>query len=217
MSRSRVEFDEREYVREAPRRAPVREVDEVDVRFRERTSDRQPAWMRDENSRAGSGQMVLRQREIETIERPRARSPSPVRVTRLVERTRSVSPGPRRVDEDVHFRRVVRESSRGPAERIRFVPARTRSPSPEVRERIRIVESERRAPSPAPPPRPPTPKIIKGPTIEREVITHYRDVDHGKCYTTDIHPSLSVTTPLTPFRHCGSPRAVSPARPSHPP
>lgn len=180
MSKSRVEFDAREYVREAPRRGSVREYDEVDVLVRER-NDRLPYYMRDDNRRAEAGQMVLRQREVETVERPRARSPSPVHVThRFVERTRSVSPAPRRVDEDVHFRRVVRESSRGPAEKIRFVPSRTRSPSPEVREHIRIVESDRRAPSPAPPPRPPTPSVIKAPTIEREVITHYRNIDHGK-------------------------------------
>src|SRR5690242_20395004 len=134
MSRSRVEFDEREYIRERepPRRAPVREYDEVDVRFRERererVNDRQPAFMREDNRRAEPGQLVLRQREIETIERPRPRSPSPVRVReRIVERTRSVSPPPRRLEEDVRFRRVVRESSRGPAERIRFVPTRSRS------------------------------------------------------------------------------------------
>lgn len=189
MARSRVEFDEREF--REPRRASVREYDEVDVRVRERVNDRVPAFLREENRRPDAGQLVLRQREVETVERPRARSPSPVRV-RMVERTRSVSPAPRRVEEDVRFRRVVRESSRGPAERIRFVPTRSRSPSPEVRERIRIVEREKeRAPSPAPPPRPPTPKVIKGPTIEREVITHYRDIDHGECYSASLGDPLA--------------------------
>jgi len=182
-SRSRVEFDE--YIREQPRRAPAREYDDVEVRVRERSrervNERLPHFMREDNRRAEPGQMVLRQREIETVERPRPRSPSPVHIQRIIQRARSVSPAPpRRVEEDVRVRRVVRESSRGPAERIRFVPQRSRSPSPEVRERIRIVEREKeRAPSPAPPPRPPTPKVIKGPTIEREVITHYRDIDHG--------------------------------------
>ncbi|KAK4239171.1 hypothetical protein C8A03DRAFT_43189 [Achaetomium macrosporum] len=179
MSRSRVEFGEREYIREAPRRPPA-DYDEVDIRVRER-EDRLPHFMREENRRAEPGPLVLRQREVETIERPRPRSPSPVRVReRIVERARSVSPPSRRLDEEVRFRRVVREQSRGPTERIRFVPPRSRSPSPDVQERIRIVEREKeRAPSPAPPPRPPTPKVIKGPTIEREVITHYRDIDHG--------------------------------------
>ncbi|KAK3899364.1 hypothetical protein C8A05DRAFT_18186, partial [Staphylotrichum tortipilum] len=185
-SRSRVEFDEREYIREDPRRAPVRDFDDVEIRVRERSrervNDRLPAFMRDDHRRPqGGGQMVLRQREIETVEqRARPRSPSPVRVTqRIIERTRSVSPPPRRIEDDVRFRRVVRESSRGPGpDRIRFVASRSRSPSEEVRERIRIIEKER-APSPVRVQRPPTPKVVKGPTIEREVITHYRDIDHG--------------------------------------
>lgn len=28
---------------------------------------------------------------------------------------------------------------------------------------------------------PPSPQITRGPNIEREIITHYRDIDHGKC------------------------------------
>ncbi|KAK4102954.1 hypothetical protein N658DRAFT_505971 [Parathielavia hyrcaniae] len=192
MSRSRVDFDDREYVRE-PRRAPVREYDEVDVRFRDRVmNDRVPAFLREENRRPEHGQMVLRQREVETVEQ--RRPPSPVQVTQRIIRARSVSPPPRRNEEDVRFRRVVREPSRGPSERIRFVE-RSRSPSPEVRDRIRIVEREKeRAPSPAPPPRPPTPKIIKGPTVEREVITHYRDIDHGMVVARP-------PTPPPPVRH----------------
>lgn len=212
MSRSRVDFDEREYVREAPRRAPVREYDD-DPRGR---NDRLPAFMREDLRRAEPGQMVLRQREVETVERPRPRSPSPVRITsRMTERTRSVSPGPRRMEEDVRFRRVVREASRGPSERVRFVPERERSCSPDVQSRIRVVEREReRAPSPAPAPRPPTPKIIKGPTVEREVITHYRDIDHGKFYLRRFSPDY----PLTPGRCCGCPPTISssPSSP-HPP
>lgn len=203
MSRSRVEFDEREFIREQPRRAVAREYDDVEVRVRERSrervNDRLPHFLREDNRRAEPGQLVLRQREIETVERPRPRSPSPVHVTqRIIQRARSVSP-PRR-EEDVRFRRVVRESSRGPVERIRVVPPRSRSPSPEVRDRIRIIEREKeRAPSPAPP-RPPTPKVIKGPTIEREVITHYRDIDHGKFYPFN---TFSGGPSLTPCRSRG--------------
>ena len=198
MSRSRVEFDEREYVREAQRRAPVREYDDVDIRVRER-NDRLPAFMREEHRRAEPGQLVLRQREIETVERPRARSPSPVQIReRIIQRARSVSP--RRGEEEVRIRRIVRESSRPPAEKIRFVPSRSRSPSPDVQQRIRIVEREKeRAPSPAP--RPPTPKVIKGPTIEREVITHYRDIDHGKLYPPQHLPVTQHFIPCCPAYH----------------
>lgn len=180
MSRSRVDFEEREY-REPMRRTVVRDYDDVEIRReRERVNDRIPAFMREENRRVEPGQMVLRQREIETVERPRQRSPSPAptRITsRVIHRARSVSPPPRR-EEEIQFRRVAREPSRGPNDRIRFVE-RSSSPDTEVRERIRITEREKeRAPSPAP--RPPTPKVIKGPTVEREVITHYRDIDHGE-------------------------------------
>ena len=199
MSRSRVDFGEDEYIREMPRRgAPVREYDDVDIRIRERErerdQERMPYYMRNENRRHEPGPMVLRSKEVETFERPRQRSPSPARPSlkdRIFHRARSVSPGKRRLDEDVHIRKVVREQSRGPApDRIRFVDSRSRSRSRSrspsiVQERIRIVEKERereRAPSPAP--RPPTPKIIKGPTVEREVITHYRDIDHGECLVT---------------------------------
>lgn len=186
MSRGRVEFGEREYIREeGARRASVREYDDAEVRYRDQ--NRVPAWMVRENNnrRPDTTQLVLRQKETETIERVRPRSPSPGPVReRVIVRARSTSPQPpRRIEEDVRFRRVMREPSRGPAgaDRIRFVETRSRSPSPVQRDRIRIVEREKeRAPSPAPPPRPPTPKVIKGPTIEREVITHYRDIDHGK-------------------------------------
>jgi hypothetical protein len=211
-SRSKVEFDDREYVRET-RRAPPREYDEVDIRVRDRVNDRVPAWMqRDENRRPEHGQMVLRQREIETVEQ--RRPPSPVQVAqRIIQRTRSVSPAPRRTEEDVRFRRVVREPSRGPGERIRFIDARSRTPSPEVRERIRIVEREKeRAPSPAPP-RPPTPKVIKGPTIEREVITHYRDIDHGKCLAGlgfRVHPLIICRNGAGSSAVSSSPRSSEP-------
>ncbi len=55
------------------------------------------------------------------------------------------------------------------------------SPSP-TRERIRIIDERERIPSPSPPPPPPELPVIhiQGPTIEREIITHYRDIDHGR-------------------------------------
>jgi len=232
-NRSRVGFDDRDYYREpsrAPSRAPsrgppVREYDDVDVRIRERERDRVPAFMR-EDRRAEPGPLVLRQREVETVDRTRRRSPSPLRVRETrIERARSVSPmPPRRVEEDVHIRTVerVREPSRGPAmerlrarivererspspepdrERIRArIIERPRSPSPDIRERIRIVERERERPrprSPSPPPAP-EPQVVKGPVIEREVITHYRDIDHGKTIPVPLpHILLDRQSQLT--------------------
>lgn len=196
-ARSRVEFDEREYVREAPRR-PVREYDDPEFRYRDPARDRLPAFLREDNRRSEAGQLVLRQREVETVERERPRSPSPqVRVReRVVQRARSVSPPPRRIEEEVRIRQIerTREPSRAPSERIRYVE-RPRSPSPSVHERIRITDrrEERREPSPAPPP--PPPQVIKGPRIEREVITHYRDIDHGMIVARPASP------PPPPARH----------------
>ncbi|KAM7205331.1 hypothetical protein V8F33_001162 [Rhypophila sp. PSN 637] len=195
MSSRRVDFEEREYYREAPRRPsrppPVREYDDdVEIRIE---NDRVPKFMREERRPTESGALVIRQRDVETFERerPRRRSPSPLRVQQI-RRARSVSPAPpRRVEEEIRIRQVekAREPSR---ERVRIVEReRRRSPSPVVRERIQISE-RRRSPSPvvreriqitrkekerspSPPPR----EVIKGPVIEREVITHYRDIDHG--------------------------------------
>lgn len=196
-SRGRVEFEDREYYREASRRPsrppPVREYDDdVEIRV---NNDRVPHFMREER-RPEAGALVIRQRDVETFERerPRRRSPSPLRVQQVI-RARSVSPAPpRRVEEEVRFRAVskAREPSR---ERVRIVerhrsasrrrsPERRRSPSPEVRERIQITRKERER-TPSPPPR----EVIKGPVIEREVITHYRDIDHGVIVARPPTPS----------------------------
>jgi hypothetical protein len=75
-------------------------------------------------------------------------------------------------------RELVRRS---PSPRpIRFVERR-RSPSPTERERIRarIVERAPSSSSSSSEAASEPPKVIRGPTIEREVITHYRDIDHG--------------------------------------
>lgn len=179
---------------------------QVDLRVREREPDRTPAFLREDARRTEAGPMVLRQREVETFDR-RVRSPSPVRVReeRIVRRPRSVSP-PRFHDhhhdhdhEHEHERQrtrviererirepsVVRRRSPSP-QVVRYVERRERTPSPVEHEHIRtrIVQRERereRVPSPSPSPSPPPapPQVIRGPTIEREVITHYRDIDHG--------------------------------------
>jgi hypothetical protein len=209
-SRSRVGFED-DYYRDQRR-------DDVEVRIRDRSRsrDRLPSFMREDLRRPEPGPLVLRQREVETAER-RRRSPSPVRVreTRIV-RARSVSPAPpRRTEEDLRYRTVIREPNRGPdmerlrtrirdrssssspspdraRERIRArIVERGRSPSP-VHEHIRIVEKSRerrpRSPSPSPPP---PPQVIKGPIIEREVITHYRDIDHGKLVRLMAVPAIN--------------------------
>lgn len=194
-SRSRVGFDDRESVYRDDRRSNV-EVRVMDrERERERDRDRVPTFLRDDIRRPEPGPLVLRQREVETSERIRRRSPSPIRHVRA----RSVSPVQmRRTEEDLRFR-TVRAPSRGPSEvdrvriierdrssspspervRARFVERRPRSPSPDYHEHIRIVEKERERERPRSPTPPPQPQIIKGPIIEREVITHYRDIDHG--------------------------------------
>ncbi|KAI1747454.1 hypothetical protein F4782DRAFT_422479 [Xylaria castorea] len=178
---SRSDISERDY---AHRRAPVREYDD-DISDR---ADRTPAFLREDVRRVEAGPLVLRSREVETVDRRRPRSPSPqVRYReRFIERERERerAPSPRR---PVRF---IERSPSPPPARIQVVERverreRERSPSPDRdRELIRLrIERERqreRTPSPSPSPSPPPqPQVIRGPTIEREVITHYRDIDHG--------------------------------------
>ncbi|KAI1496615.1 hypothetical protein F5X99DRAFT_62617 [Biscogniauxia marginata] len=197
-SRSDFTVSERDFPPGPPRRAPPRGFDDVDAydrhspaprrappvrEFEDADIDRTPAFLREDNRRTEAGPLVLRSREVESIDR-RRRSPSPgfrYRDSRLVSREpsmerrssrffdRSPSPPPVRVESRIVERR------------------RERSPSPEKeRDHIRLrIEREREkervpSPSPSPPPPPPAPQVIRGPTIEREVITHYRDIDHGK-------------------------------------
>ncbi|EJT70424.1 hypothetical protein GGTG_11448 [Gaeumannomyces tritici R3-111a-1] len=192
---------------------PTRSRVQVRERERERDDDsRLPNFLRDE--RRGpvsaapadtSGAMVLRQREIETVSRPRPRSPSQVRFeerTQYVRRARSPSPSmvseplppPRR--ERVEIRQFERRRSPSPH------PIRGRSPSHE-RERIRIIERSRSreripspSPSPPPPPAPAVPEVIRGPTIEREVITHYRNIDHGVVQARPPPPPSPAPRPI---------------------
>lgn len=233
----------------SPMPMPRRSAPDVSVREREEVVEREsrvPHFMREEPRRSEAGPLVLRQRDIETVERarPRPRSPSPVVKERerivTMTRARSMSPGPPpppppppeiREREEIrtrvvdHSRERIRSPSRGPAldrvrlgtrfierpdrspspppvERIRtrvVERERERSPSPRLpppppppefeRSRLRIIERERErepTPSPSPPPPPSPPPVIRAPTIEREVITHYRDIDHGKCISHSI-------------------------------
>ncbi|EFW99261.1 hypothetical protein CMQ_5682 [Grosmannia clavigera kw1407] len=187
----------------------MREVDQVDVRVRERSRererDRDPFARYHEDRRAENGAMVLRQREIETVERerPRARAASPasVRIIRRRSMSRSPSP-PEREMNRVEIRDRVndreRDRYRAPEEErvvtriVQRERERTPSSSPEPRERIRIFEQTRsRAPSPSPSPPPApvaAPPVIRGPVVEREVITHYTDVDHGVVYAPLVPP-----------------------------
>ncbi|KAK2600875.1 hypothetical protein N8I77_010379 [Diaporthe amygdali] len=230
-----VYYERREERRSRTPPPPMARRSDVQVAVREEVEreSRVPHFMREESRRPPeAGPLVLRQRDVETVERarPRPRSPSPIVRERIVTKTRarSVSPGPPppppppeiREREEIrtrivdHSRERVRSPSRGPAmDRVRLgtriierpdrspspppvmertrtrVIERERSPSPRPlpppeleRSRLRIIERERErapTPSPSPSPPPPEPQVIRGPTIEREVITHYRDIDHG--------------------------------------
>lgn len=162
--------------------------------------DRTPAFLREGARRAEPGPMVLRRREVESFDRGH-RSPSPPRQRiveeRVVRRARSESPPPPRARERSRTRIVETERTvspvrrrvvRSPSPTVRFVERRReRSSSPDDddsdvvdHEHIRIIERERgRSPERSPSP-PPQPAVIKAPTIEREVITHYTDIDHGR-------------------------------------
>ncbi|KAI3544874.1 hypothetical protein CSPX01_05393 [Colletotrichum filicis] len=232
------DFEERFY--DAPRRQRAESrvaFDEVDVRVREREREREGdrlRFLRDERP-PEAGALVLSRREVESRElsRPRARSPSPVYRERVVRRARSLTPPHVHHEQELERSRVrvterereIRSPSRGPPPemiRARYVE-RQRSPSPPpppARERsrvgVRIVERERErervpSPSPSPPPPPPQPQVIRGPTIEREVITHYRDIDHGeyKDKLQEIRPPRGLT-------HPGVTRVPSPPPPPRP-
>ncbi|KAK8016246.1 hypothetical protein PG993_014435 [Apiospora rasikravindrae] len=161
-------YDRQERRSSPPRsRAPVREYEDTEISIRDRES-RTPAFLRDEGRRPEAGPMVLRAREIETVDRRRPRSPSPVHVhERYIERERERSPAPPSMAMERRPRFMERERSPSPGTMVRvdhreMVRRRERSPTPErERERIRIIQ------------------LIRGPTIEREVITHYRDIDHA--------------------------------------
>lgn len=62
---------------------------------------------------------------------------------------------------------------------------------------MRVVRREEKSPSPVPPPRRPQPEIRTHPVerIEREVITHYTDVDHG---TVVVRPPSPLPQPPPP-------------------
>lgn len=148
-----------------------------------------PSFLRDDARRSEAGPMVLRQRQVETVDRHHHRSPSPVRVReeRIIRRPRSVSPTIHNHEQERSRTRVVeRERIREPSRKrspsprvVRYVGRPRRSPPPveHERERIRtrIVERDN-VPSPPPKPEltppPPSPQVIRGPTIEREVITN---------------------------------------------
>ena len=159
-------------------------------RDRSTSRERTPAFLRDVR-RPEAGPMVLRQREVETATRPHYRSPSPVYVERR-EVVRRPSPDQQRGRSVSRVRsRIARRdesesslstssfsSSESPVQR-RPVFRRPRSVSPGWRETVR-ARIRRESPSRSPSPQP-QPQVVKGPTVEREVITHYRDIDHGEC------------------------------------
>ncbi|KAI1404793.1 hypothetical protein F4819DRAFT_82865 [Hypoxylon fuscum] len=183
---------ERRESRAPPRRAPVREYEDIDIQVRDRERERDnrtPAFLREDNRKTEAGPLVLRSREVETVDRRRPRSPSPIRYReRFVERDRERAPS---VPPERRPRFIERSPSPAPppaAVRVesRIIERRReRSPSPErerdmIHLRIEREKEKQRAPSPSPSPPPPQPPpVIRGPTIEREVITHYRDIDHG--------------------------------------
>ncbi|KAI1772705.1 hypothetical protein F4818DRAFT_444089 [Hypoxylon cercidicola] len=182
-----VEVFERRERRSPPRRAPVREYEDIDIHVRDRDRDRvdrTPAFLKEENRKTETGALVLRQRDVETIDRRRPRSPSPIRYReRFVERDRERAPS---MPPDRRPRYIERSPSPAPAavrvESRTIERRRERSPSVDrdlIHLRIEREREKERAPSPSPSPPPPQPLVVRGPTIEREVITHYRDIDHG--------------------------------------
>ncbi|KAJ6786281.1 hypothetical protein PWT90_00821 [Aphanocladium album] len=196
--RRTTDFEDVDYMSQAPRSSRGGGSDHVRVMERDREHDiyiderrdRTPAFLREGGRRPEPGPMVLRRREVESFDRHHhSRSPTPpgMRIIeeRIVRRARSESPPPREHSRTriVETERTVspQRRRRSPSPTVRFVErhVRERSPSEVDHEHIRIIERERgRSPERSPSP-PPPPQVIKAPTIEREVITHYTDIDHG--------------------------------------
>lgn len=194
--RRTTDFEEADYM-SAPSRSRgggndvrVMERDREHDVYIDQHRDRTPSFLRENIRRPEPGPMVLRRREVESFDRHRSRSPTPppARVVeeRIVRRARSESPPHAREHSRtriVETERTVSPQRRSPSPVVRFVEhrrrERERSPSEDLEhDHIRIIERERergRSPerSPSPPP------VVRAPTIEREVITHYTDVDHG--------------------------------------
>ncbi|KUI57657.1 hypothetical protein VP1G_04948 [Cytospora mali] len=160
-------YDRRE--RSPPAGHPARHSDvQVTVRDEVDRESRVPHFLRDDGRRPEAGPLVLRQRDVETVERarPRPRSPSPMLRERIALKTRarSLSPGPPPPQEREEIRtRItdqsrerIRSPSRGPAlDRVRLgtriIERPERSPSPPATvDRLRMVLA--RPPSPPPPP-----------------------------------------------------------------
>lgn len=157
------------------------------ARERSPSRDRTPAFLRNVH-RPDAGPMVLRQRDVETASHPH---PHAAPAATYIERRRSSpSPSRGRSVSRVRTRHVRRDSSESSASSGYFsdelsMPARRgavgrpRSVSPGWKETIR-ARFRRESPSPSPSPQPqPEPQVMRGPTLEREVITHYTDIDHG--------------------------------------
>ncbi|ROT37578.1 hypothetical protein SODALDRAFT_325152 [Sodiomyces alkalinus F11] len=190
-----------------------------EVRYAERERDRDQdrlGFLREDPRPVDAGPLVLRQREVETRDvARRPPSPSPIRYGHVDpgRRARSLTP-PHiheerdriRIAERERATRAPRYVERSPSPRPRF--ERRCSPSPDrvrSRSRVRVIERERErrrspssSPSRSPSPPPPPPPVIRGPVIEREVITHYRDIDHAKLRTVGVVRARSPAPPPAP-------------------
>lgn len=185
--------DDRPYILERGR-SPVR--------------DRTPAFLRDRHQEAGP--MVLRQREVETATRSHPRSPSPLYVDhrhlapaadrqrgRSVSRARPVFV--RRDESESSFSTSSYSSSESPVQR-RGVFRRPRSESPGWRETVH-ARFRRSSPSPSPSPSPQPQPQPQPQVVEREVITHYTDIDHGEYFTETGRLPSSCTLRRSVSRH----------------
>lgn len=182
-----------DFRRAEPRRVePRRAFDTVSERS---ASSRTPGFLMREEPRGG--ELVLRSRKVESgFSRRRSPSSSPSPERRMVRDRRVESPPlvhdghARRARSMSRVRMMERDRSVSP-ESGRVTIMRGRSPSSErfrasLRERDREVITRGRTPSPPPMPEPERqPQVIKGPIIEREVVTHWRDIDHGKIMKTN--------------------------------
>jgi len=190
--REEIDIDIRREERQGQRQRPREEEIEVDIRREERRPRPRPP--RELEREEEPPRQRRREKPVEEIdidirregsERPRRPRPWEEEIDINIKRE-----DPReRVKETIIYREPSppRHVAR---EREEFIYRRREPERPPVIEKEEIIVRRIRSPSPEsspspPPPAPPSLEPVTRPPIVQEVITHYRNIDHGSCPSID--------------------------------
>lgn len=195
-------FEENDYYYPAPRQSDptfddaYRRQPAVRTRSRSRPAgSRTPAFLRNDERRVEAGPMVLRQRDVETYDRHR---PSSSDSQRAQDQRMALRLGGDYDDRDPRGRYDDRDRSRyDERDRIHARVVDRRRSSDSLSDSLSDETSSIAASSEAT--SPPPPRHIRGPTVEREVITHYRNVDHGTVHARPPSPPPAPRPAVRPY------------------